>query len=101
MYSQTTAPTYFCDDASNKMLRQILILEGRAENPSGSNITQQTVNKEFNGVLISTFPNPPKGEITIEFPKELLENGLEEFQLHGAGGSILKTGMLTLGIELK
>ena len=95
LYSQTPAPTYSYDAAGNRVLRQMLILVGRAENPSGSNMTQQTVNEEFNGLVISAYPNPSKGEITIEFPEELLENGLVEFQLHGADGSILKTGMFS------
>ncbi len=91
-YSQTTVPTYSYDQAGNRVLRQMLLLGGRAENPSGSKMAKQTVSEEFNGVVISAFPNPSKGEITIEFPKELLENGLVEFQLLGADGSVLKTG---------
>ena len=92
LFSQTTVPTYSYDAAGNRVLRQMLLLGGRAENPSGSKMAQQTVSEEFNGVVISAFPNPSKGEITIEFPKELLENGLVEFQLLGSDGSVLKTG---------
>lgn len=92
LYSQTTVPTYSYDAAGNRVLREMLLLAGRSENPSGSKMAQQTVSEEFNGVVISAFPNPSKGEITIEFPKELLESGLVEFQLLGADGSVLKTG---------
>ena len=92
VFSQLYVPSYSYDAAGNRVLRQMLLLGGRAENPSGSKMAQQTVSEEFNGVVISAFPNPSKGEITIEFPKELLENGLVEFQLLGADGSVLKTG---------
>ena len=70
----------------------MLLLASREENPSGSKMAQQTVSEYFNGFVISAYPNPSKGEITIEFPKELLENGMVEFQLLGADGSVLKTG---------